>query len=87
MQKKVLVWFTGLLSGRAIKWFPVHDSTRIVREAYDKANERILVEFLDGTKWQYFECSREVWKRFRSNSRGRFIFKVLNHHPHGEYNV
>lgn len=68
-----------------IEWFSVHDSSRVVREAYDEANERIIVEFPDGTKWQYFKCSPETWQKFRVASRGRFIFKVLNYHPHGEY--
>lgn len=70
-----------------IDWTPVHNSTRIVAEAYDEKNERILVRFPDGVEWWYGACSPSVWREFsaQGQSRGGYIHRVLDHKPNGRY--
>ena len=70
-----------------IEWLPVSGSTRIVAEAYDPSTETIFVRFPDGTEWWYSACPPHVWAEFRATgqSRGRYIYRVLNQKPHGRY--
>lgn len=70
-----------------IDWIPVTDSDRIVAEAYDAENERILVRFPSGVEWSYSACPPNVWEEFTApgQSRGQYIAKVLNFKPHGQY--
>ncbi|MDE0411518.1 MAG: KTSC domain-containing protein [Gammaproteobacteria bacterium] len=71
-----------------IDWNPVHDSSRIVAEAYDAESETIFVRFHDGVEWQYSACPYDVWAEFTApgQSRGKYIHRVLNHKPHSRYN-
>ena len=68
-----------------IEWTTVSGSTRIVAEAYDSENERILVRFTDGAEHWYGSCPPHVWEQFTApgQSRGRFIRQELDHKPHG----
>lgn len=70
-----------------LDWQPVHDSDRIVAEAYDEEEEKIYVRFHDGTEWWYAQCPPQVWAEFTApgQSRGEYIHEVLDHKPHGEH--
>ena len=68
-----------------IEWIPVSGSSRIVAEAYDPTAETIYVRFPDGVEWWYSACPPNVWMEFRTQSRGRYIHRVLNHKPNGRY--
>ena len=68
-------------------WNPVHNSSRIVAEAYDEDAQEIYVRFPDGVEWWYGNCSRLVWEEFTApgQSRGRYIHNVLDSKPNGRY--
>jgi hypothetical protein len=70
-----------------IEWSVVTGSTRIVAEAYDAENERILVRFPNGVEWAYSACPQTVWAEFTAvgQSRGQYISTVLNFKPHCKY--
>ena len=65
------------------EWIDVSDSERIVAMAYDVEQEVIHVRFPDGVEWTYGDCPPVVWEEFTApgQSKGRFIFDVLNHKP------
>ena len=67
-----------------IEWIEVADSERITAMAYDEESERILVRFPEGIEWCYEACPPVVWEEFSQpgQSKGKFIFDVLNHKPH-----
>jgi hypothetical protein len=67
-----------------IEWIEDFESDRIEAMAYDEENEMILVRFPDGIEWCYEACPPNVWSEFSSpgQSKGQFIFQVLNHKPH-----
>lgn len=70
-----------------IEWQPVVGSKRIVAEAYDPELERIYVRFPDGTEWWYAACPPHIWEEFTApgQSRGEYIFRLLNHKPNGRH--
>jgi len=70
-----------------IDWQAVTGSKRIVAEAYDPETETIYVRFPDGVEWKYSACPAETWREFTApgQSRGQYIFRVLNHKPHGRH--
>ena len=68
-----------------IEWIPVSGSCRIVAEAYNASTDTIYVRFTDGVEWQYSACAPDVWAEFRTQSRGGYIHRVLNHKPNGRY--
>jgi hypothetical protein len=70
-----------------IPWIHVPDSTRIVAQAYDPATETIYVRFPNGVEWLYAACPPYIWEEFTApgQSRGRFIYAVLNHKPNRRF--
>jgi len=70
-----------------IDWIPVGGSERIVAEAYDPQTETIYVRFPDGIEWWYAACPIQVWEEFTSpgQSRGQYIYRVLNFKPNGRF--
>jgi hypothetical protein len=68
-------------------WNPVHNSSRIVAEAYDEEAQRIYVRFPDGVEWWYGNCPRRVWEEFTApgQSRGKYIHQILDNKPNGRY--
>ncbi|WP_157407309.1 KTSC domain-containing protein [Actinomadura atramentaria] len=57
---------------------------RTVAAGYDEETETLRVRFRDGTPWEYYGVSEQVWNEFRStNSPGRFINRVLNNYDYG----
>lgn len=70
-----------------IEWIEVTGSTRIVAEAYDSQNERILVRFPNGVEWAYSACPPDVWAEFTAagQSRGQYIKNVLNFKPNSRF--
>lgn len=67
-----------------IEWVPV-SSSRIVAAAYDQQGQRILVEFPNGVRWWYGECSGVHWEELMApgQSKGQYIHEVLDGHPKG----
>jgi hypothetical protein len=60
---------------------------RTQRIGYSLAERRIRTIFRDGTKWAYEDVSPQEWERVRRTaSTGRFIGRVLDHHPYGPDN-
>lgn len=70
-----------------INWRQVTGSTRIIAEAYDPATERIYVRFPDGVEWWYAACPHHVWQEFSApgQSRGQYIYRVLDNKPNGRH--
>lgn len=71
-----------------IEWISVGNSERIVAEAYDPENEKIYVRFKgDNVEWWYAACPPNIWQEFTApgQSRGKYIYAVLNHKPNGRH--
>ncbi|SIF22527.1 Uncharacterised protein [Mycobacteroides abscessus subsp. abscessus] len=71
-----------------VDWHPVTFSIRIVAEAYLPERGSILVRFKnDGVEWEYKNCSLDTWKAFTApgQSRGQFIYDVLDQKPNGRW--
>ena len=70
-----------------LEWTPVVGSSRIVAEAYDSATETIYVRFPKGVEWWYAACPPHTWEEFTAlgQSRGQYIYRVLDHKPNGRH--
>lgn len=59
-------------------------STRVTHGWWDPDAGTITVEFPDGVKWRYRNCSRADWIDFiRSGSPGTYIATILDNRPSG----
>lgn len=59
-------------------------STRVHHAWRDPDAGTITVEFLDGVRWQYRNCSDADWTDFiHAGSPGRYIATILDHRPSG----
>jgi hypothetical protein len=57
-------------------------SSRVARGWYKPNARTIEVEFVDGVRWEFFDCSLQTWHNFiKTLSPGRFIHDILNRHP------
>jgi len=57
---------------------------RTVAAGYDKRRQVLTVVFRDGTFYNYHDVSQTLWSSFKAAySKGRFILRYLNTHPHG----
>lgn len=70
-----------------MEWRAVGGSSRIVAEAYDPETERIYVRFPNSMEWWYAACPPNVWEEFTApgQSRGEYIYRVLNQKPNGRH--
>lgn len=70
-----------------VEWIPVHNSSRIVAEAYLPETETIIVRFSNGTEWQYQACPRWEWEAFTApgQSRGKYIAEHLDNKPNSRW--
>lgn len=57
----------------------------VVAVAYDREGEKILVEFDNGVRYWYGECTPLTWDEFMApgQSKGQYIHQVLEGHPYG----
>jgi len=50
------------------------ESSNIVETEYDTSNKKLIVEFKNGTKYEYEDVPHQVYTRFRlSESQGKFF--------------
>jgi len=50
------------------------ESTNIVRSEYDTSNRKLIVEFKNGTKYEYDEVPHQLYTQFRlAESQGKFF--------------
>jgi len=60
------------------------DRPRTVAAGYDSGREVLTVVFRDGTFYNYYEVNPNEWQEFkRTNSKGVYIYSVLDYHPRG----
>jgi hypothetical protein len=57
---------------------------RTVAAGYDRKREVLTVVFRDGTFYNYHDVKATTWSSFKAAySKGRFILRYLDSHPHG----
>jgi hypothetical protein len=50
------------------------DSTTIIKSTYDTESKEMMVEFKNGTKYQYQEVPHSIYTKFRmAESQGKFF--------------
>jgi hypothetical protein len=50
------------------------ESSNIVETEYDTSNKKLIVEFKNGTKYEYEDVPQQVYTRFRmTESQGKFF--------------
>jgi hypothetical protein len=50
------------------------ESSNIVETEYDTSNKKLIVEFKNGTKYEYEDVPHQVYTRFRmTESQGKFF--------------
>ena len=66
------------------EWVPI-SSSWVAAAAYEREGERILVEFNDGARIWYGECTPINWEEFMApgQSKGQYVHQVLEGHPYG----
>ena len=53
-------------------------SSNLVRSEYDTATKKMIVEFKNGTKYEYDEVPHTIYTRFRlSESQGKFFSSTI----------
>jgi hypothetical protein len=53
-------------------------SSNLVRSEYDTATKKMIVEFKNGTKYEYDEVQHTIYTRFRlSESQGKFFSSTI----------
>ena len=69
-----------------LEWRPVQ-SERIAFAAFDPEQQVIFVQFPNGKRWWYGNCTADMWAEFMgpSTSKGRYIKDTLDNHPNGRY--
>jgi len=54
-------------------------SSNLLRTQYDTSTKEMIVEFTNGTKYQYEEVPHEIYTRFRmSESQGKFFSSEIS---------
>lgn len=64
------------------------DRPRTVAAGYDPARKALTVVFRDGTYYNYYSVTEDVWQEFKqAPSKGEFIYLFLNGKPRGTANM
>ena len=55
------------------------DSTTIIKSVYDTESKEMVVEFKNGTKYEYDEVPHQIYTQFRmSESQGKFFSSKIS---------
>jgi len=60
------------------------ESTNVVKTEYDTTSKKLVVEFKNGTKYEYDEVPHQIYTQFRmSESQGKFFSsKIVKTYKH-----
>jgi hypothetical protein len=61
-----------------VNWIESPESSNITRFGYDQANQVVVVEFKNGSAYQYFDVPEQVFEQMKSApSKGQFLAQVI----------
>lgn len=61
-----------------MNWIESPESSNITRFGYDQANQVVVVEFKNGSAYQYFDVPEQVFEQMKSApSKGQFLAQVI----------